>query len=54
MSDRSFFVGYRPVPSSIRRFMMVAIPLLLIAGVLASWAVSRGQATVGVGVWPIG
>jgi hypothetical protein len=53
MKDDSFFVGYLPFPGGLRRFYLILIPLLLVAGVGVSLLLASNQETVGGGTWQV-
>jgi hypothetical protein len=53
MKDDKFFVGYLPFPGGLRRFYLVLIPLLLVAGVGISLLLASNQQTVGTGTWQV-
>jgi hypothetical protein len=53
MKDDTFFVGYLLFPGGLRRFYLILIPLLLVAGVGISLLLASNQETVGSGTWQV-
>lgn len=53
MKDDKFFVGYLPFPRGLRRFYLLLIPLLLVAGAGIALVLASNQETVGEGTWQV-
>ncbi|MCA9291947.1 MAG: hypothetical protein KDA25_12515 [Phycisphaerales bacterium] len=52
MPDRpDFYVGYLAVPPRLRRFLVIAVPLLVVASVVTAAVVARMQRDPGLGTW---
>lgn len=52
--DDDFYVGYLPIPPSHKRWLLVVVPGLLIAGIGLTVLVASQQRDPGPGVWEVG
>jgi hypothetical protein len=48
---KEFYVGYLPVPSGYRRALLILVPALIVAGLVAAVVVAARQKDPGTGVW---
>ncbi len=51
MSRNDFYVGYLPLPGGLKRFLMMLLPMLVLAGVVSAVVIAQQQKDPGDGIW---
>jgi hypothetical protein len=51
--ERGFYVGYLPVPRDVKRFLRIAVPVVLWLMAITAFVISRSQRGAGAGVWEV-